>query len=81
MSDADKTTRVPCPPGPPSQDAYLRSIGIAVEPQNIPGLYRINGGRELTYGQMLGVLGSMVMERDAKCLTSPKPPTHFTRFT
>ncbi len=57
-----ETTNRPCPPGPPHADAYLRGIGIRVEPQDIPGLYRINGGPELTYGQMLGELGRMVSE-------------------
>lgn len=44
----------------PKGAAFLKAHGIDVQPQDIPGLYRINGGPELTHGQMLQEVGRMV---------------------
>lgn len=32
---------------------YLRSSGRSVEEQDIPGLYRVDGGPEITFGQLM----------------------------
>ena len=41
----------------------LTARGIYIQPQDIPGLYRINGGPELTYGQVLREVARMVREK------------------
>lgn len=43
--------------------ADIRDAGHTVEAQDIPGLYRINGGPELTVGQMLGVAAALNLAR------------------
>lgn len=49
-----------------SPQEYLRRAGYTVVEQDIPGLYRINGGPEITYGQLLQLAREEIM---------PDPPT------
>jgi hypothetical protein len=55
MSDQQTTIPLHVPPGSEGPADFLRARGHTVEAGNIPGLYRVNGGPEVTAGQLWSI--------------------------